>query len=256
MIELRSIGKTFHKGKTALEAVNDVNLQFETHSITALIGPSGCGKSTLLNMIAGLYQPSKGDVYYKGEPVADVNTDVGYMTQKDNLLPWRTVLDNVAMPLELAGLPEGRRHEEAREMLAQVGLEGFEDKFSSELSGGMRKRVCLARMLLYKPQILLLDEPFAALDAQLRIAMHDLLLRLWAKNRQTIIFVTHDLVEAITLADRVVVFSPRPATVTYEERIGLPRPRDVMQVRFTRQFQEIHNTIWERLRQQYAEENL
>lgn len=256
MIELQSIGKTFYKGKTALEAVNDVNLQFETHSITALIGPSGCGKSTLLNMIAGLYEPSKGNVYYKGAPVADVNTDVGYMTQKDNLLPWRTVLDNVAMPLELAGVPVARRHEEAREMLAQVGLKGFEEKFSSELSGGMRKRVCLARMLLYKPQILLLDEPFAALDAQLRIAMHDLLLRLWTKNRQTIVFVTHDLVEAITLADRVVVFGPRPATVTYEERIDLPRPRDVMQVRFTKQFQEIHNTIWERLRQQYAEENL
>jgi len=141
-------------------------------------------------------------------------------------------------------------------MIAHVGLSGFETKYPSELSGGMRKRACLARMLVLKPQALLLDEPFAALDAQLRIAMHDLLLRLWAEKQQTILLVTHDLVEAITLADRVVVFTRRPARVAYEQVIDLPRPRDVQHVRITPRFEELYNSIWEQLRLEYAEEKL
>ncbi|WP_342642663.1 ABC transporter ATP-binding protein [Rhodoligotrophos ferricapiens] len=253
MIALESIGKTFRKGGTEVRAVDGVTLTIEPRSIVALIGPSGCGKSTLLNMIAGLYPPTSGRVMYDGRRVTSANTHVGYMTQKDNLLPWRTVLDNVAMPLELAGWPAAKRRDAARAMIRHVGLEGFEDKYSSELSGGMRKRACLARMLLYEPQALLLDEPFAALDAQLRIAMHDLLLRLWAENKQTIVLVTHDLVEAITLADRVIAFTRRPARVSFEQEVDLPRPRDVQQVRFTSHFQEIYNTIWDRLRQEYEE---
>ncbi|WP_137391075.1 ABC transporter ATP-binding protein [Rhodoligotrophos defluvii] len=253
MIALEAIGKTFRKGKTEVRAVEHVTLTIEPRSIVALIGPSGCGKSTLLNMIAGLYAPTSGAVFYDGRLVTAPNTHVGYMTQKDNLLPWRTVLDNVAMPLELAGWPARKRRDAARAMIEHVGLDGFEDKYSNELSGGMRKRACLARMLLYEPQALLLDEPFAALDAQLRIAMHDLLLRLWAENQQTIVLVTHDLVEAITLADRVVAFTRRPARVSFEQEVDLPRPRDVQQVRFTPRFQEIYNTIWDRLRQEYDE---
>ena len=182
MIELKGIGKTFGRGAGQLHAVTNVNLNIETRSIIAFIGPSGCGKSTLLNMVAGLYQPSYGRVVYQGKPVYDVNTDVGYMTQKDNLLPWRNVRDNVALPLELIGLSRGERHERARAVIGQVGLEGFQEKFPSSLSGGMRKRVSLARMLLYEPKTLLLDEPFAALDAQLRLVMHDLLLRLWSES--------------------------------------------------------------------------
>jgi NitT/TauT family transport system ATP-binding protein len=256
MIELEGIGKTFRKGREEVRAVARVDLKLETQSIVALIGPSGCGKSTLLNMIAGLYEPSEGRVIYQGHQVSDVNTDVGYMTQKDNLLPWRTVLDNVALPLELAGQSKTKRHEAARTMIRQVGLDGFEGRYSGELSGGMRKRACLARMLLYEPRALLLDEPFAALDAQLRITMHDLLLKLWAANKQTILLVTHDLVEAITLADRVVVFSRRPARVTHDQPIDLPRPRDVAQVRFTEHFHEIYNAIWDKLRGEYVEEKL
>lgn len=256
MIELQGIGKAFRKGSEEVRAVSGVDLQIAPRSIVALIGPSGCGKSTLLNMIAGLYPPSEGQVIYQGQRVSDVNTDVGYMTQKDNLLPWRTVLDNVAIPLELAGRPQAERYEAARAMIRQVGLEGFEGKYSNELSGGMRKRACLARMLLYEPKALLLDEPFAALDAQLRIAMHDLLLRLWEANQQTILLVTHDLVEAITLADRVVVFSRRPARITHDQLIDIPRPRDVMEVRFTERFHEIHNAIWDKLREEYVEEKL
>jgi len=256
MIELKQVGKIFYKDQNKFQAVEDVSLTFKPHTVTALIGPSGCGKSTLLNMIAGLYQPTQGAVYWNNKKLDHVNSDVGYMTQKDNLLPWRTVIDNVSLPLEVIGAPKKERHEEARKILKLVNLEGFEDKYSSELSGGMRKRACLARMLLYDPKILLLDEPFAALDAQLRVAMHDLLLKLWSERQQTIILVTHDLVEAITLADRVVVFSPRPARVAYEKFIGLERPRDVMQVRFSKEFQIIHNEIWEYLRQQYVDEKI
>jgi len=256
MIRIENVSKSFHKGTTAVDAVRAMSFEIARHEIVAVIGPSGCGKSTLLNMIAGLYAPTHGHVVYKGERVSDVNTDVGYMTQKDNLLPWRTVLDNVALPLELARQAQAMRYEAARAMIRQVGLDGFENKYSGELSGGMRKRACLARMLLYEPKALLLDEPFAALDAQLRIAMHDLLLRLWAANKQTILLVTHDLVEAITLADRVVVFSRRPARVAHEQLIDLPRPRDVAQVRFTERFHEIYNAIWEKLREEYVEEKL
>ncbi len=253
MIELRGIGKVFHKGREQVRAVAGVDLEIRPGSVVALIGPSGCGKSTLLNMIAGLYEPTEGSVVYGGTAITDVNTRVGYMTQKDNLLPWRTVLDNVALPLELAGMSRPKREAEARQMITHVGLQGFETKFSSELSGGMRKRVCLARMLLYRPEALLLDEPFAALDAQLRIAMHELLLRIWAEGGQTIVLVTHDLVEAISLAERVVVFTRRPACVAFEETIDLPRERDVGEIRFTPEFHRIYNHIWARLRQQYEE---
>jgi NitT/TauT family transport system ATP-binding protein len=256
MIELHGIGKTFRKGPEEVRAVDAVSLRLADRSIVALIGPSGCGKSTLLNMIAGLYAPTEGRISYEGKLVTDVNTDVGYMTQKDNLLPWRTVLGNVALPLEIAGVPERKRYEAARAMIEHVGLTGFEGKYSGELSGGMRKRVCLARMLLYGPKTLLLDEPFAALDAQLRIAMHDLLLRIWSENRQTVILVTHDLMEAISLSDRVVVFTKRPARVAFEETIDLPRPRDVSEIRFTQRFHEIYNSIWDRLRREYDEEKL
>lgn len=256
MIELRSIQKTFRRRHNEVHAVDGVDLSVEPRSIVALIGPSGCGKSTLLNMIAGLYHPDKGRVFYQGKPVHEVNTNVGYMTQKDNLLPWRTVIDNVALPLEIAGEAAEQRHETASAMIAHVGLSGFEDKYPSELSGGMRKRACLARMLVYEPRTLLLDEPFAALDAQLRIAMHDLLLRLWGEKQQTIILVTHDLVEAVTLADRVIVFTRRPARVSFEQIIDLPRPRNVQEVRFTPKFHEIYSSIWERLRQEYAEEKI
>ncbi|RTL55294.1 MAG: ABC transporter ATP-binding protein [Bradyrhizobiaceae bacterium] len=256
MIELQGIGKMFGVGASRTQAVADVNLRIEPQSIVALIGPSGCGKSTLLNMVAGLYRPTAGQVIYGGRSVSDVNTDVGYMTQKDNLLPWRSVLDNIALPLELTGVSHSERCKQAEALIHQVGLEGFEDKYPSSLSGGMRKRVSLARMLLYRPRTLLLDEPFAALDAQLRLVMHDLLLRLWSGQRQTIILVTHDLVEAITLADRVVVFTKRPASVAMDMAIDLPRPRNVREVRFTKEFHDIYNSIWDRLRQEYDEEKV
>jgi len=256
MIRLENISKSFYKGTTAVDAVRDMNLTIERHEIVAVIGPSGCGKSTLLNMIAGLYAPTRGRVVYKNAPVSDVNTDVGYMTQKDNLLPWRSVRDNVAFPLELAGVPQAERARRADEVIRHVGLEGFEDRYPNELSGGMRKRACLGRMLLYGAETALLDEPFAALDAQLKLAMHDLMLRLVSENRQTVVLVTHDLMEAVTLADRVVACTRRPATIAFEQIIDLPRPRDVLNVRFEARFKALYDAIWERLRREYQEERL
>ncbi len=245
MIDIRRVSKSFHKRDAVVDAVRDMSLTVERQEIVAVIGPSGCGKSTLLNMIAGLYAPTRGHIVYKGATVADVNTDVGYMTQKDNLLPWRNVRDNVAFPLELAGVAKSERARRADQVIEHVGLAGFEDRFPNELSGGMRKRACLARMLLYGAETALLDEPFAALDAQLKLAMHDLVLRLASENAQTVVLVTHDLMEAVTLADRVLVCTRRPATVAMEQRIDLKRPRDVLNVRFSNEFKEFYDALWE-----------
>jgi NitT/TauT family transport system ATP-binding protein len=193
---------------------------------------------------------------YKDATITDVNTDVGYMTQKDNLLPWRSVRDNVAFPLELAGVSKAERMERADGVIRHVGLQGFEDRFPNELSGGMRKRACLGRMLLYGAETALLDEPFGALDAQLKLAMHDLMLRLVAENKQTVVLVTHDLMEAVTLADRVLVCTRRPATIALEQRIELARPRDVLNVRFSNAFKDYYDALWERLRVEYSEERV
>ena len=256
MIQLENISKTFHKAGTAVDAVRAMSFEIARHEIVAVIGPSGCGKSTLLNMIAGLYAPTHGHVVYKGSRVSDVNTDVGYMTQKDNLLPWRSVRDNVAFPLELAGVAKADRLARADQVIEHVGLQGFEDRYPNELSGGMRKRACLGRMLLYGAATALLDEPFAALDAQLKLAMHDLMLRLVSENKQTVVLVTHDLMEAVTLADRVLVCTRRPATIALEQRIELARPRDVLNVRFSAAFKDYHDALWERLRVEYHEERV
>jgi len=256
LVRLEALHKAFHRGTEVVHAVGGIDLSVARGEIVAIIGPSGCGKSTLLHMIAGLYAPSRGTVLYAGKTVTDVNTSVAYMTQKDNLLPWRTVRDNVAFPLELAGVPAAERVRRAGEVLAKVGLSGFEQRWSTELSGGMRKRACLARMLLQGAECLLLDEPFAALDAQLKLVMHDLLLRLAAEGRQTVVFVTHDLVEAVTLADRVIVCTQRPATIALERRVDLPRPRDVVNVRFEARFKTLYDLIWARLREEYREEPL
>ena len=256
MIRIENVSKSFYKRDTAVDAVRNMNLTIGRREIVAVIGPSGCGKSTLLNMIAGLYAPTRGQIVYKGATVSTINTDVGYMTQKDNLLPWRSVRDNVAFPLELAGVAKPERADRTDQVIQHVGLRGFEERYPNELSGGMRKRVCLGRMILYGAETALLDEPFAALDAQLKLVMHDLMLRLAAENGQTVVIVTHDLMEAVTLADRVLVCTRRPASIALEQRIDLPRPRDVLNVRFSRAFKEHYDTLWERLRVEYHEDRV
>ena len=228
--------------------MQDVTLTIEPGEFVAFVGPSGCGKSTLLNMVAGLLQPTRGTVRYGGTPVTAVNTRVGYMTQMDNLMPWRTVAGNIALPLEIRGVPAAQQKPRVQDFIRLVGLEGFEQHYPAELSGGMRKRVALAQMLVYDPETLLMDEPFGALDAQLKLVLHEYLLNLWSRTNKTILFVTHDLAEAITLADRVIVFSGRPGRIKHIQPIGLPRPRDVYQVRFSEEFRRLHEVLWDKLK--------
>lgn len=241
------------RGKT-VRAVDGVTLEVPERQFLALVGPSGCGKSTILNMVAGLLDPTEGSVEYDGAPVAAANTRVGYMTQKDTLLPWRTVSDNIGIAFELRCRKSSRSelNERVAEMIDLVGLRGFEKHYPAELSGGMRKRAALARMLIYEPETLLLDEPFGALDAQLRLLMQQELLRLVDRRRMTVILVTHDLEEAVLMADRVVVFTSRPGRIRATRDIPFERPRDAMELRFRPEFSAIHEELWNELKDEFA----
>lgn len=250
LITLDNIAKSFWRDDRAITALSPVSLSIQREEFVALVGPSGCGKSTILNMVAGLLQPTDGRLLYEGKVVGDLNRRVGYMTQKDTLLPWRTVTDNIGSPLELAchKTPKAEREERIRQMIELVGLKGFEKHYPGELSGGMRRRVALARMLIYDPETLLMDEPFGALDAQLKLVMHDEIQRIVGLGRKTVLFVTHDLGEAIALADRVVVFSSRPGRIKAVRAVDLPRPRDVFRIRFTPRFTELNEELWDELK--------
>lgn len=230
LISFKGVMKAF--GPQKMVAVRDINLEVEAGQFVTLVGPSGCGKSTLLNMAAGLFQPSEGQVSYRGQPVTGINRNVGYMTQADHLLPWRRVASNVAVPLEIAGWSKARIQEKVQELLQLVGLQGFENNWPSQLSGGMRKRTALARLLAYDPETLLMDEPFGALDAQLRLMLQVELRRLCRALGKTVLFVTHDIDEAIALGDRCVVFSERPGTIREILDIDLPADRDLKALRF------------------------
>jgi NitT/TauT family transport system ATP-binding protein len=249
-IRLVGVGKWFATRGQEIEALRPIDLSVRAQEFVALVGPSGCGKSTILNLIAGLMQPSSGQVFYDGAPVAAVNRQVGYMTQKDTLLPWRSAADNIRIALELKcrAVPRRQAAERVAQIIEVVGLRGFEKHFPAELSGGMRKRVALARTLIYEPETLLMDEPFGALDAQLKLLLLDQLQSLARQRRMTVLFVTHDLGEAITLADRVVVFSARPGRIRAVREIDLKRPRDVFTVRFSADFARLHEALWDELK--------
>jgi NitT/TauT family transport system ATP-binding protein len=248
-IRFDRVTKTFQTRGRAVEVLQPIDLRVRPEEFVALVGPSGCGKSTLLNMAAGLLQPTEGQVLYDGQPIIGPNRRVGYMTQKDTLLPWRNTVDNIGIALELKCRPTSRSEAADRvaQMIDLVGLRGFERHYPGELSGGMRKRVALARTLIYEPQTLLMDEPFGALDAQLKLLMHDQLQRLTSSRRITVLFVTHDLGEAIALADRVVVFSARPGRIRAVRDVPLTRPRDVFKVRFTEPFAHLNEELWDEL---------
>jgi NitT/TauT family transport system ATP-binding protein len=250
IIELKQVSKAFNTRGSTVLALDTIDLAVREHEFVALVGPSGCGKSTVLNMLAGLMMPSSGEVNYRGAPVHGANRRVGYMTQKDTLLPWRTVEDNIGIALELRCRATERANSAARlrQIIELVGLKGFEKHYPSEISGGMRKRAALARMLIYEPETLLLDEPFGALDAQLKIIMQQELLRITRIRNMTVVFVTHDLAEAITLADRVVVFSGRPGHIRAERQVNAVEPRDVVGMRFTPQFGALSEDLWNELK--------
>jgi NitT/TauT family transport system ATP-binding protein len=249
-IELIGAAKRFQTRGREVEALQRADLQILADEFVALVGPSGCGKSTILNMVAGLLQPSEGTVLYDGAPVAGPNRRVGYMTQKDTLLPWRNAADNIRIALELRcrATPRAEAADRVAQMIALIGLQGFEHHYPGELSGGMRKRVALARTLIYEPETLLMDEPFGALDSQLKLLMLDELQRVTRDRRMTVLFVTHDLGEAITLADRIVVFTARPGRIRSIRDVALARPRDVFRIRFGDSFGHLHEALWDELK--------
>jgi len=231
--------------------VKDVTLAIGAGEFVSVVGPTGCGKSTLLNVAAGLLKPSSGATRVFGEPLAGINRQAGYMFQSEALMPWRSALGNVTSGLEFRGVPAGEARRRAEAWLERVGLAGFGERYPHHLSGGMRKRVALAQMLILDPQILLMDEPFSALDIQTRQLMENELLELWSADRKSVIFITHDLEEAISLADRVVVLSAGPATHPIGDFVvDLPRPRDVAEVRLMPQFIELHDRIWHTMKEE------
>lgn len=254
-IQFKRVSVRFPDRKTGKDfaALRDVTFSVGQGEFVSVVGPSGCGKSTLLNLAAGLLAPSEGQVLYHGAAVSKVNTRVGYITQQDNLLPWQSTRRNVELPLRIRGHAAAERSSLADRWIEAVGLKGFEDHFPRELSGGMRKRASIARTLAYDPETLLLDEPFGALDAQLRIVMQDELLRIWTEAaNKTVLFITHDLAEAVALSDRVIVLSGRPGTVLAEFEIPLPRPRAIRDLRFTPQFNRLHEQLWKALEHEMA----
>jgi NitT/TauT family transport system ATP-binding protein len=231
------------------QAVAATNLGVGAREFVAIVGPTGCGKSTLLNLAAGLLPPSAGDTLILGAPLAGLNQSAGYLLQQDALMPWKTARDNVAIGLEVGGTPRREALPRAEQWLKKVGLAAFGDRYPHQLSGGQKKRVGLAQVLIRDPKILLMDEPFGPLDAQTRQIMGNLLLDLWAADRKAVLFITHDLEEAIALADRVLIMSAGPeASIIGDYSIDLGRPRDAAEIRLLPRFHALHKAIWTQLR--------
>jgi NitT/TauT family transport system ATP-binding protein len=252
-IDVRGLSKSFQLGGATIEAVRDVSFGVRRSEFVALLGPSGCGKSTILNMIATLVKPTSGEILIDGKSVVagTATPDVGYVFQRDTLFPWRTVADNIGYGLQLAGVADAERKERVTACVAQAGLQGFEQAYPSALSGGMRQRAALMRTLVVEPQILLMDEPFGALDTHTKIDMHEVLLRIWEREQQSVLFVTHDLGEALTLADRIILFSARPGQIKDMFEVDFARPRDAVKVRETPRYAELFQHIWHSLGEEF-----
>jgi NitT/TauT family transport system ATP-binding protein len=250
-ISLRGVTKRFATANGGIyTAIRDVSLDVAPGEFCTLVGPTGCGKSTSLGLIAGLTKPSGGVVEVDGRPVHGIGERIGYVFQSDAVFPWRSVLDNVASGPRYRGKSKREAEVLARDWVMRVGLKGFEDRYPHQLSGGMRKRVALAQTLINEPRMLLMDEPFSALDVQTRTLMENELLNLWSTTSASVLFVTHDLEEAIALADRVFVMTAGPGTVKGSYRIDLPRPRNVAEIRFLPEFVRLYETIWNDLREE------
>jgi len=253
-IELHGVTKRFLTPSGGVfTALRDLDMTVDPGEFCAVVGPTGCGKSTTLALISGLEPASEGQVVVSGTPVSGVTDGVGYVFQTDAVFPWKTVLENVAAGPRYHGASGNEARERARDWIVRVGLAGFEDRYPYQLSGGMRKRVALAQSLINGPRILLMDEPFSALDVQTRNLMENELLALWSASPTTVVFVTHDLEEAISLSDRVYVITAGPGTVKSDYKVDLPRPRNVAEIRFQPRFAEIYEEIWNDLRDEVLE---
>jgi NitT/TauT family transport system ATP-binding protein len=252
-VDVEGLGKSFQLGGRRIEAVNDVSFQVREGEFVSLLGPSGSGKSTVLNIIATLLPMSTGRVEVDGQPIISGKTtpNVGYVFQRDTLFPWRTVAKNIGYALELSGMPTAERRQRVAAAIERVGLRGFEDAYPALLSGGMRQRASLMRTLVKEPQILLMDEPFGALDTHTKLDMHDVLLKIWEREQQTVLFVTHDLGEALTLSDRIILFSARPGQIKETFEVPFARPRDGVALRETAEYAELFSHIWHSLGEEF-----
>jgi NitT/TauT family transport system ATP-binding protein len=249
-IQALGITLTFEsKNRDPVTALNSFNLEVGRGEFVSIVGPSGCGKSTFLNILLGLIKPDTGEMQLNGKPILGPSQERAMVFQEFGLLPWRTVVANVELGLELKGIPAGQRAERAGELIKLVGLNGFERHYPHELSGGMKQRVGLARALATEPEVLLMDEPFAALDAQTRDLMQAELLQIWQRTKKTVLFVTHSIEEAAYLSDRVIIMTARPGRTKDVLQIDLPRPRDY-EMRLTPEFNEIKLRIWEVLKEE------
>ena len=248
LLSIEGVRKEYQARGKRVVALESVDLDIREGEFVTIVGPSGCGKSTLLNLIVGLLRSSGGRIVFNGAAIDGICTQIGYVTQKDNLFPWRTLVENVEIALEIRGIARVSRRSQAEELIERVGLRGFEDHYPHELSGGMRQRANIIRTLIYDPELILMDEPFGPLDAQTRIVLQDELLKLWSTTKKTIIFITHDLIEAITLADRVVLMSSRPGRIKAIEQVSIARPRDVFKIHQSEQFRAVYENLWRELR--------
>lgn len=242
VIQVHDLSAVFPNGNGGLQALDRLSFDVHYEEFLCVLGPSGSGKSTLLRILAGLLSPTGGQVLYAGQPLAGPKREVGFVFQKANLMPWRNVIENITLPLELEGMPRDQAVSRAQEMVELVGLQGFESLLPRDLSGGMAQRVAIARALVHDPDVLLLDEPFGSLDALTRERMGSELLRIWQARRKTVIMVTHSISEALFMADRVLVLSPRPGRLRLDQIVDLPRPREE-NIRYTTQFGDMAQRV-------------
>lgn len=252
-ISVEHLEKRFSGSGSEILAVDNVSFDVKEGEFVALLGPSGCGKSTILNMVAGLLECTSGRICVDSDEVltGKVNRKVGYVFQRDTVFPWRTVEANIAYGLEIAGLPKAARAEKVTRAVDAAGLSGFGKSFPRTLSGGMRQRVALMRTLIMEPEILLMDEPFGALDTHTKLEMHKTLLEIWERERQTVLFVTHDLGEALTLSSRIILLSARPGRLKEDFEVPFPRPRDAVSLRETPEFGRLYSHIWHSLGEEF-----
>lgn len=248
-LELRDVSHYYEAVNGAgVHALSHISLTIGDGEFVAVVGASGCGKSTMLNIMSGILTPTQGEVLLNGAPLGEKKHRIGYISQSETLLPWRRILDNIALGPELDGVPKQIRRERARALMEAGGLAGFEDKYPFELSGGMRKRAIILRALAHDPEIIFMDEPFGPLDVFTREALQAEILGIWSQKHLTIVYITHDIGEAITLSDRILLMSSRPSCVQAEHRVSLPRPRDIAESRHEEEFIRLEREISGRIR--------